>query len=43
METIRQRLEWLPLSREDNVEFVYMYGFRTTLAEDLARFHGRTK
>ena len=36
--TLRERLNLLPLSRRDNVEFICMYGFRTTLAEDLARF-----
>jgi hypothetical protein len=38
METLRERLKVLSLCPEDNVEFVCMYGFRTTLAEDLARF-----
>jgi hypothetical protein len=38
LNTVRERLNLLPLSRQDNVEFICMYGFRTTLGEDLARF-----
>jgi hypothetical protein len=38
LSVVRDRLMLLEPSRRDNVEFICMYGFRTTLAEDLARF-----
>jgi hypothetical protein len=37
-DTIRKRLELLQVTPKDNVEFVCMYGFRSTLAADLERF-----
>ena len=38
LELLREKYEMFGFSSMDNVEFVCMYGFNTTLAEDLERF-----
>ena len=38
LELMRERYDLLQASRKDNVACVCMYGFKTTLAEDVARF-----
>jgi len=38
LEVVRQRYALLQTTPSDNVEFVCMYGFNTTLAEDVERF-----
>jgi hypothetical protein len=38
LDPLRQRYAWLQTSRRDNVEFVCMYGFDTSLAQDVQRF-----
>lgn len=38
LEPLRQRYAWLQTSCRDNVEFVCMYGFDTSLAQDVRRF-----
>lgn len=38
LDLVRRRYELLQVTRKDNVEFVCMYGFDTTLADDVRRF-----
>jgi len=38
LDLVRRRYEWLEMTPRDNVEFVCMYGFDTTLADDVKRF-----
>lgn len=38
LDRVRRHYEWLETTSRDNVEFVCMYGFDTTLAEDVKRF-----
>lgn len=38
LEEVRRKYELFGFTRTDNVEFVCMYGFETTLAEDVDRF-----
>jgi hypothetical protein len=38
LDFVRKKYEMFGFSSKDNVEFVCMYGFNTTLAEDLERF-----
>ena len=38
LDPIRRKYELLGFSSRDNVEFICMYGFNTTLEEDVARF-----
>lgn len=38
LETIRRKYDLLGFTTRDNVEFICMYGFNTTLEEDVARF-----
>ena len=38
LERVRRKYELLHVTREDNVEFICMYGYNTTLAEDVERF-----
>jgi hypothetical protein len=38
LEEVREKYDLFGFSRRDNVEFVCMYGFDTTLAEDVDRF-----
>ena len=39
LDEVRKKYEMFGFTRKDNVEFVCMYGFNTTLAEDVERFH----
>ncbi|MGM0425307.1 MAG: hypothetical protein ACQEQX_10380 [Thermodesulfobacteriota bacterium] len=38
LEKVREKYELFNFSSKDNVEFICMYGYNTTLAEDLQRF-----
>jgi hypothetical protein len=38
LDLLRRHYQWLETNTGDNVEFICMYGFNTTLAEDLERF-----
>lgn len=38
LDLLRRHYRWLGTDTRDNVEFICMYGFNTTLAEDVARF-----
>ena len=38
LEEVRERYDLFGFTRQDNVEFICMYGFDTTLAEDVERF-----
>ncbi len=38
LDLVRQKYEMLGFTRVDNVEFICMYGYNTTLAEDVERF-----
>lgn len=38
LDRFRRNFQWLRTNSGDNIEFVCMYGFNTTLAEDLERF-----
>ena len=38
LERVRDRYGMMDFSRRDNVEFICMYGYNTTLAEDVERF-----
>jgi len=39
LDRVRRKYEQLDFSPKDNVEFICMYGYNTTLAEDVERFH----
>jgi hypothetical protein len=38
LDLVRERYAWLQVTGRDNVEFICMYGFNTSLAEDVRRF-----
>ena len=38
LETLREKYNLFAFRSKDNVEFIFMYGFNTTLAQDLERF-----